>query len=94
MPGHPVPPNLVHQTESSVQTLQELFDQHDAVYLLMDSRESRWLPTLLGAAKRKVGAARHALFRSRLCLFQSHQKLSSIAFISGPCGQLHAITSW
>lgn len=54
MPGHPIPPPLVEQTKQDVQKLEELFDAHDAVFLLMDSRESRWLPTVLGAAKGKV----------------------------------------
>lgn len=34
--------------------LEELIDSHDVIYLLMDSRESRWLPTVIGASKRKV----------------------------------------
>lgn len=56
MPGHPVPDVSVAQVEKDVKQLEELVDQHDVVYLLMDSRESRWLPTLLGAAKGKVSS--------------------------------------
>lgn len=41
-------------SERDVAHLERLFDEHDAVFLLMDSRESRWLPTLLGAAKGKL----------------------------------------
>lgn len=54
MPGHSVAANLVEQTKSQVQQLEELIEAHDVVYLLMDSRESRWLPTMLGAKHRKV----------------------------------------
>ncbi|CAH7671090.1 hypothetical protein BY996DRAFT_4576611 [Phakopsora pachyrhizi] len=54
MPGHPIAPNLVDKTKGDVRKLEELFDQHDVIYLLMDSRESRWLPTVLGASKRKL----------------------------------------
>ncbi|KAH8984457.1 hypothetical protein EDB92DRAFT_1887074 [Lactarius akahatsu] len=54
MPGHPIPPGSEEQTKRSVKVLEDLFDAHDAVFLLMDSRESRWLPTVLGAAKGKI----------------------------------------
>ncbi len=54
MPGHPVPPNSEAQVKADVETLEKLVDEHDVIYLLMDSRESRWLPTLLGAAKSKL----------------------------------------
>ena len=54
MPGHPIAPALVDQTKLDVQQLESLIEAHDAVYLLMDSRESRWLPTVIGASKRKV----------------------------------------
>ncbi|EGO00864.1 autophagy-related protein [Serpula lacrymans var. lacrymans S7.3] len=54
MPGHPIPPASVEQAKKDVQLLEKLFDDHDVVFLLMDSRESRWLPTVLGAAKGKI----------------------------------------
>ncbi|KZT63589.1 E1-like protein-activating [Daedalea quercina L-15889] len=54
MPGHPIPPASVAQARADVEKLEKLVDEHDAVFLLMDSRESRWLPTVLGAAKGKV----------------------------------------
>ncbi|KAG6381874.1 hypothetical protein JVT61DRAFT_488 [Boletus reticuloceps] len=54
MPGHPIPPASVAQAQKDVEQLEALFDTHDAVFLLMDSRESRWLPTVLGAAKGKI----------------------------------------
>lgn len=54
MPGHPVPEASLQSTKQAVSDLEKLFDEHDVIYLLMDSRESRWLPTLIGAAKGKV----------------------------------------
>lgn len=54
MPGHPIAPALIEKTKEDVKHLEELIEQHDVVYLLMDSRESRWLPTVIGASKRKL----------------------------------------
>lgn len=56
MPGHPIPANeaIVNKTKADVAKLEALIEEHDVVFLLMDSRESRWLPTLIGAAKNKV----------------------------------------
>lgn len=54
MPGHPVPNELLESTQKDVEVLEQLFDEHDVVFQLMDSRESRWLPTVMGAAKKKV----------------------------------------
>ena len=54
MPGHPVSNELLESTKNDVEVLERLFDEHDVVFQLMDSRESRWLPTVIGAAKKKV----------------------------------------
>ncbi|XP_070559698.1 ubiquitin-like modifier-activating enzyme ATG7 [Ptychodera flava] len=56
MPGHPVNTTeaTLAQAKKDVSRLEQLIDDHDVVFLLMDTRESRWLPTLVGASKRKI----------------------------------------
>jgi ubiquitin-like modifier-activating enzyme ATG7 len=54
MPGHPVSSAQESATRSTVEQLEQLIQEHDAVFLLMDSRESRWLPTLLAAKENKM----------------------------------------
>ncbi|KAI8325920.1 E1-like protein-activating [Martensiomyces pterosporus] len=54
MPGHAVSSAEVESTRQAVSKLEELVAAHDAVFLLTDSRESRWLPTMLGALHRKL----------------------------------------
>lgn len=54
MPGHTIGESLLKQVREDVAALEQLIEEHDAVFLLMDSRESRWLPTVIGAAKQKV----------------------------------------
>lgn len=54
MPGHTVGESLLNQVKEDVSTLEQLIEEHDAIFLLMDSRESRWLPTVIGAVKQKV----------------------------------------
>ena len=52
MAGHPI------MEESSVkadfENLQRLVDEHDVIFLLMDTRESRWLPSVMGKAAGKI----------------------------------------
>lgn len=56
MPGHSVgsEPGAIEEARTSVRLLEELVMSHDAVFLLMDTRESRWLPTLLCATHSKM----------------------------------------
>ncbi|XP_062311975.1 ubiquitin-like modifier-activating enzyme ATG7, partial [Osmerus eperlanus] len=56
MPGHPVnfSEETMAQARRDVEQLETLVSQHDVVFLLMDTRESRWLPTVIGASKRKL----------------------------------------
>ena len=52
MLGHPVTDRA--KAKADFEKLEQLIDQHDAIFLLMDSRESRWLPSLMGKAKGKI----------------------------------------
>uniref|UniRef100_A0A8C3R5J1 Ubiquitin-like modifier-activating enzyme ATG7 n=1 Tax=Cyanoderma ruficeps TaxID=181631 RepID=A0A8C3R5J1_9PASS len=56
MPGHPVNFSEVTmaQAQRDVAKLEELIEAHDVVFLLMDTRESRWLPAVIAASKRKL----------------------------------------
>lgn len=54
MPGHPVSNDDAEGVLADVAVLDALVEEHDVVYLLTDTRESRWLPTLLCADKGKL----------------------------------------
>ncbi|XP_078431565.1 thiF family protein [Wolffia australiana] len=54
MPGHPVPDQEMESVIEDCRRLQSLVDSHDVVFLLTDTRESRWLPTLLCASLNKL----------------------------------------
>ncbi|KAK9468681.1 hypothetical protein V1512DRAFT_257656 [Lipomyces arxii] len=52
MIGHPI----ANETSEKIayDQLVDLIQNHDAVFLLMDSREARWLPTVIGCALDKI----------------------------------------
>jgi len=54
MPGHSIGDSLRAKTEENIQQIEQLVAAHDVLFLLTDSRESRWLPTVLGAFHDKV----------------------------------------
>lgn len=54
MPGHPVGESLRAETAANIKTLTDAIQAHDVVFLLLDTREARWLPTLIGAYYGKI----------------------------------------
>lgn len=54
MPGHNVSESMLAECKEQFNAIEALVKDHDVLFLLTDSRESRWLPTLLGAAYGKV----------------------------------------
>ncbi|KAJ5558141.1 Molybdenum cofactor biosynthesis MoeB [Penicillium sp. DV-2018c] len=52
MAGHPIVDEV--GTKAAFDTLKNLIDEHDAIFILMDTRESRWLPTVMGKAAGKI----------------------------------------
>lgn len=54
MPGHPVGESTVQLTIDNINRIKKLVQEHDVIFMLTDSRESRWLPTVLGAYYDKV----------------------------------------
>lgn len=54
MPGHIVIDSDIEQVRQDVERLEVLIESHDVIFLLMDTRESRWLPTVIAAATGKI----------------------------------------
>lgn len=54
MPGHYVTESAIEDVKKDVTALEHLVDDHDVVFLLTDTRESRWLPTVIASVKHKL----------------------------------------
>lgn len=52
MPGHPVTDE--DELTSQHNLLSKLISEHDVIFLLTDSRESRWLPAVIACSLGKV----------------------------------------
>ncbi|XP_023003288.1 ubiquitin-like modifier-activating enzyme atg7 [Cucurbita maxima] len=83
MPGHPVSDNEAASMLDDCRRLDDLINSHDAVFLLTDTRESRWLPTLLCANTNKVTITAALGFDSFLVMRHG----------AGPSGSCHDSTS-
>ncbi|KAH6925929.1 hypothetical protein HPB50_012212 [Hyalomma asiaticum] len=53
MAGHSVPARSEDYVRADVQRLEALIAEHDAIFLLLDTREARWLPTMIAAAQQQ-----------------------------------------
>jgi ubiquitin-like modifier-activating enzyme ATG7 len=88
LPGHPV--DLDH-VESSLEQLETLVNNHDVVFMLTDSRESRWLPSLLvhAAPNAPLGVSVALGFDSYLVKIQSYKDQGSSCYF---CNDVNAPT--
>ncbi|GMF11248.1 unnamed protein product [Phytophthora lilii] len=55
MAGHALSSlQLMEEAKKGLETLNQLIDSHDVIFLGTDSRESRWLPTVIASSKKKL----------------------------------------
>ncbi|OHS96604.1 ThiF family protein [Tritrichomonas foetus] len=54
MPGHHTTQESFPKLKENVEKLDKLIQEHDVTFLLTDTRESRWLPTVIGVARHKL----------------------------------------
>jgi ubiquitin-like modifier-activating enzyme ATG7 len=54
MAGHPIQQGQERDVKQDFDELRRLIEAHDAIFLLLDTRESRWLPTVMGKAAGKI----------------------------------------
>ncbi|KAL3511202.1 hypothetical protein ACH5RR_030603 [Cinchona calisaya] len=78
MPGHPVPIQEEHSVLEDCGRLCDLIECHDVIFLLTDTRESRWLPTLLCSSANKITIAAALGFESFVVMRHGTGPLSVI----------------
>lgn len=74
MPGHI---STVEEVAKSTSMLDQLVQDHDVIFMLLDTRESRWAPTLLCAAYNKIAITAALGFDSFLVMRHGYGPNSS-----------------
>lgn len=69
------------ETLKDVDSLEKLVESHDVIYLMTDSRESRWLPTILANKFNKVGGGSHLSHLTLLLQLDLHHDRPRLRFI-------------
>lgn len=78
MPGHAIPPSEIDRVLEDCNHLQTLIASHDIIFLLTDTRESRWMPTLLCATENKASASNICSCTTNKLMFDiSHEQYDS-----------------
>lgn len=80
MPGHPISSQEEESVLGDCKRLRDLIESHDAVFLLTDTRESRWLPSLLCANANKVTTFNSDSFFSCFLVIQVTQTVLILNF--------------
>ncbi|XP_071928371.1 ubiquitin-like modifier-activating enzyme atg7 isoform X2 [Coffea arabica] len=78
MPGHPVPEQEEQSVLEDCKRLHDLVECHDVIFLLTDTRESRWLPTLLCSSANKIAITAALGFESFVVMRHGAGPLSMI----------------
>ena len=79
-----LPESMTEQLHKDVKHLEQLIVDHDVIFLLMDSRESRWLPTMIAAAQGKVCLIRSNMYNLLNISEYWNTLVNRIIFVSIP----------
>jgi hypothetical protein len=82
MPGHSSPSADRESFQTNSLRLDELIQNHDVIFALTDSREARWLPTVMCSAHDKVSLSETAISCLLLTSSDAHQCSPGIRFLS------------